>query len=231
MLTGEDQRQAWGLLAEAYRCGHSVGIAIGLNDLSTTALNRMDWAAQRTGDLEACRRLQDSGRHLLEGTGPRTPGVLVAQGQLHLGSAVVAARAHDAALMAHHLDEAARIAARTGERRDFSVHFGPTNVSVHRVMTLVEAGEHDKAVAASKDVYFPADWAPTRIGHHHIDLARSYRWMAKPDAALYHLDQAHAVAPQQASRHPLVHETVAALARASTRRSDALSTWITRTGV
>ncbi|WP_199520265.1 helix-turn-helix domain-containing protein [Kitasatospora sp. MBT63] len=47
-FTGEQQRQAWGLLAEAYRCGHSVGIAIGLNDLSATALARMDDAV---GDL------------------------------------------------------------------------------------------------------------------------------------------------------------------------------------
>ncbi len=253
LFTGHDQQQAWGLLAEAYRCGHSVGIAIGLNDLSATALNRMDWAAERagdrapglraareylrvtaylrTGDLEACRRLQDSGRYFLEGTDPKTPGALVARGQLHLGSAVVAARAKDTDLMGHHLQEAARIAARTGEQKDFSVHFGPTNVSVHRVMTLVEAGDHAAAVQASKNVRFPADWAPTRIGHHHIDLARSYRWMAKPEAALYHLDQAHAAAPQQAIRHPLVHETVTALARASNRHSDALSVWITRTGV
>ncbi|MFJ6212106.1 helix-turn-helix domain-containing protein [Streptomyces sp. NPDC092296] len=252
-FNGHDQQQAWGLLSEAYRCGHSVGIAIGLNGLSTTALNRMDWAAQRagdrapglraareylrvtaylrTGDLEACQRLQDSGRYFLEGTDPNTPGALVARGQLHLGSAVVAARAGDKALMEHHLNEAARIAARTGEQNDFSVHFGPTNVSVHRVMTLVEVGEHAQAVAASKSVRFPSDWAPTRIGHHHIDLARSYRWLARPETALYHLDQAYAAAPQQASRHPLVRETVTALARTSHRHSDALSVWITRTGV
>lgn len=213
----------------------------------------MDWAAQRAGDrapglqaireylrvtaylrvgdLEACRRLQDSGRSLLDGTDARTPGALVARGQLHLGSAVVAARANDADLMGHHLAEADRIAHITGERDDFSVHFGPTNVAVHRVMTLVEAGRHEAAVQAGDSVRFAPGWAPTRIGHHHIDLAQANRWMARPEAALDHLDAAYRAAPQQAQRHPLVRETVTGLARTSRRRSSRLSTWIVRTGV
>jgi hypothetical protein len=48
--TGTDRADAWGLLAEAYRCAHTVGIAAGFPDLSLTALNRMDWAAQQAGD-------------------------------------------------------------------------------------------------------------------------------------------------------------------------------------
>ncbi|MFJ9446201.1 helix-turn-helix domain-containing protein [Kitasatospora sp. NPDC101235] len=252
-FTGDQQRQAWGLLAEAYRCGHSVGIAIGLSDLSATALARMDWAAERAGDqapalraareylrvtaylrvgdLAACRRLQESGRGHLEGTDIKTPSALVTTGQLHLGSAVVAARARQKDLMQHHLDEAEKVAAQTGERPDLSLHFGPTNVQVHRVMTLVEAGEHDRAVAAAKGLRFPTGWAPTRIGHHHIDLARAYRWMARPEAALDQLDAAYAVAPDQVSRHPLARETVTALSRSANRRSLRLSTWITRTGI
>ncbi|MFJ9777221.1 helix-turn-helix domain-containing protein [Kitasatospora sp. NPDC101157] len=253
-FTGEQQKQAWGLLAEASRCGHSVGIAIGMSDLSAMALSRMDWAAQRagdrapglraarsylrvtaylrTGDLEACRRLQDAGRAHLDGTDAGTPGALVARGQLHLGSAVVAARAHDVDLMHHHLNEAERIADVTGETSDFSLHFGPTNVRVHRVMTLVESGQHHQAVTAGRTVHFPAGWAPTRIGHHHIDLARANLWLARPEAALNHLDAAYEVAPQQASRHPLVKETVTGLARAGVARNKArLSTWITRSGV
>ncbi|MFJ2780193.1 helix-turn-helix domain-containing protein [Kitasatospora sp. NPDC087315] len=250
---GEQQRQAWGLLAEAYRCGHSVGIAIGMADLSATALARMDWAAQHAGDrapglraareylrvtaylrakdLNACRRLQDSGRAHLDGTDPRTPGALVATGQLHLGSAVVAARARDLDLMKHHLAEAQRVAMVTGETTDFSLHFGPTNVAVHKVMTLVESGQHEQAVSAGKQVRFTPGWAPTRIGHHHIDLARANLWLAKPDAALNHLDEAYEAAPHQASRHPLVRETVASLARAEARRTARLSAWIVRTGV
>ncbi|WP_329492498.1 helix-turn-helix domain-containing protein (plasmid) [Kitasatospora sp. NBC_01246] len=252
-FTGEQQRQAWGLLAEAYRCGHSVGIAIGMTDLSATALARMDWAAQRAGDrapglraareylrvtaylreqnLGACRRLQAAGRAHLEGTDPETPGVLAVGGQLHLGSAVVAARSGDTDLMEHHLKEAGRVAAVTGETDDFSLHFGGTNVGVHRVMTLVESGQHDKAVRAAQGVRFPPGWAPTRIGHHHIDLARANFWLAQPEAALDHLDAAYDVAPQQASRHPLVRETVTGLARAGGRRNPRLSTWIVRSGV
>ncbi|MGH8922925.1 MAG: helix-turn-helix domain-containing protein, partial [Actinomycetes bacterium] len=89
-VTGREQDMAWGLLAEASRCGHSVGIAVGLNDLSVAALQRMDWAATRSGDrgpglraareylritaylrirdYEACRRLNVAGFARLDGT-------------------------------------------------------------------------------------------------------------------------------------------------------------------
>jgi transcriptional regulator with XRE-family HTH domain len=241
------QHTLFGLLAEAYRCGHSVGIAIGLNDLSAIALARMDWAAQQAGDhapalravreylrvtrylraedLDACRRVQAAGRSRLDGTDTATPNALVASGQLHLGSAVVAARAGDADAMHGHLDEAERIAATTGERDDLAVHFGPTNVAVHRVMTLVEAGQHDQALAAGRHLRFPIGWAPTRIGHHHIDMARALRWTGRYDAALVALQRARKVAPQQAKHHPLVHDTVAGLLHASRRPSEALTTY------
>jgi XRE family transcriptional regulator, fatty acid utilization regulator len=245
--TGNEQCALFGLLAEAYRCGHSVGIAIGLNDLSAIALARMDWAAQQAGDrgpalravreylrvtrylraddLDACRRVQAAGCSRLDGTDSATPGALVAAGQLHLGSAVVAARAGDLDTMRGHLDEAGRIAEQTGERDDLAVHFGPTNVAVHRVMTLVEAGQHDQALTARWRLQFPAGWAPTRIGHHHIDMARALRWTGRHDAALAALQRARKVAPQQAKHHPLVHETVTGLVHATRRPSEALTSF------
>jgi hypothetical protein len=49
MWTGTYRAEAWGLLAEAYRCAHTVGIAAGYPDLSLIALNGMDWAARQAG--------------------------------------------------------------------------------------------------------------------------------------------------------------------------------------
>jgi XRE family transcriptional regulator, fatty acid utilization regulator len=249
-----DREAAWGLLAEAYRCGHTVGIALGMTDLSATALSRMDWAAQRAGvrgpglraareylrvtaylrarDYDTCQRLNASGAALLEGAEPADPGVLVARGQLHLGAAVIAARMRDREAMKGNLEEAAKYAALTGEDAStFWFGFGPTNVAVHRVMTLVELGEYGAAVAASRGMVFPPAWLPTRIGHHHFDLARAYRWMNRPDSALAELRRARRAAPEQARRHPLVRETVEALVRAENRKTVGLAEYAEWIGV
>ncbi len=254
-LTGRDQEAAFGLLAEAYRCGHTFGIALGMPDMSALALQRMDWAAQRAGDrapglraareylrvtaylrahdYDACWRLNASGVTLLAGTDSKTPGALVARGQLHLGAAVIAARTGDRDATALNLNEAERIADQLGETRwtDFSFGFGPTNVRVHRTMTGVEAGRYDEAVKAAEGLAFPTGWLPSRIGHHHIDMARAYLWMNRPSKSVVELQKAAAVAPDQARHHPLVRDTVTALVRAEKRPTKALSDYAAWIGV
>jgi hypothetical protein len=134
------------------------------------------------------------------------------RGQLHLGASIIAAHSGDLATMGEHLAEAERIAAITGERTErLWVGFGPTNVRVHRSMGLATAGEHARAVEAAEGLRFPTQWLPSRIGHHHLDMARAWRWLAKPDKALSSLLTARAVAPGQARRHPLARDTVDAL--------------------
>jgi transcriptional regulator with XRE-family HTH domain len=234
LWTGADQTAAWGLLAEAYRCAHTVGIALNYRDLSATALSRMDWAAQHAGarsaalraareylrvtaylraeDYAACQRLNASGNAHLEGADDRDPGVLVARGQLHLGASVIAARVGDRDAVEGHLEEAGRIAERSGEDLEtFWFGFGPTNVQVHGVMTHIELEEYGTAVDAARNLRFPEAWLPTRIGHHHFDLARAYQQMGRPRQALAELRKARWVAPQQARRHPSVRRTVLAL--------------------
>lgn len=253
-LTDRSQEAAWGLLAEASRCGHSVGIAIGLNDLSVTALQRMDWAAEQAGDrspglraireylrvtaylrardFDACWRLNKAGLARLDGTDDRTPGALVARGQLHLGGSIIAAHTGDQSLMGDHLAEAERLSHLSGERTDqFWVGFGPTNVRVHRTMGLATAGEHGRAVEAADGLRFPTDWLPSRIGHHHLDMARAWRWLAKPEKALDALVSARQVAPGQARRHPLARDTVESLMWSARRPSAALSEYAGWIGV
>lgn len=254
IFAGEQQTEVWGLLAEAYRCAHTAGIALGLSDLSATALTRMDWAAQRSGarepglraareylrvtaylrngDYETCWRLNESGVRLLEGTTAADPGVLVARGQLHLGAAVIAARTGDRDMMAGNLEEAGRFAERTGEDIEtFWFGFGPTNVAVHKAMTRVEIGDYGAAVRAGQGLVFPQGWLPSRIGHHYIDQGRALQWMNRPDDALVELQRARAVAPQQAKRHPSVRETVSALVRGERRTSPELAEYAAWIGI
>jgi XRE family transcriptional regulator, fatty acid utilization regulator len=249
LWTGPDQVTAWGLLAEAYRCGHSFGIAMGMSDLSAVALSRMDWAACRAGDrgpglrairdylrvtaylredaYDACWRLNASGVGHLEGTDAATPGAAVAAGQLHLGASVLAARTGDLDGVADHLAEAARIADSTGDQAEtFWVAFGPTNVHAHRVTTAVELGRFDEAVRCAETLRFPAGWLPTRIGHHHINLADAQIGMNRRPESLNELFAARAAAPLQARRHPRVRRTVGALVRSERRRGTRLATYV-----
>jgi hypothetical protein len=89
-------------------------------------------------------------------------------------------------------------------------------------MAAATAGDHAQAVAAAKGITFPADWLPTRIGHHYMDLARAYRWLKHPAKAIDALQVARRVAPGQAQRHPLARDTVTSLLRSSRRPSAAL---------
>nr|WP_169748008.1 helix-turn-helix transcriptional regulator [Pseudonocardia acaciae] len=252
LLTGNDQQRVWALLAEAARCGHSVGIAIGANDLSVHALQHVDWAATHAGDwspgwraareylrvtaymrardYEACWRLNAAGVAHLDGTDSDTPGALIARGQLHLGASTIAGYVGDLDAVARHITEAGRIAAITGEQPErFWFGFGPTNVRVHRVTALVAAQEDARAVEAAKGMRFPSGWLPTRIGHFHLDLARAWQRLGKPDEALEALLTARRIAPGQARRHPLARDTVARLRRSARRPSSALleyAAWI-----
>jgi XRE family transcriptional regulator, fatty acid utilization regulator len=244
------QAEAWGLLAEAYRCGHSFGIAMGMADLSAVALARMDGAAARAGDrapglrairdylrvtaylredaYDACWRLNAAGVEHLSGTDAHTPGAVVATGQLHLGASVLAARTGDRDRANGHLAEAASIAAATGDQPEtFWVAFGPTNVRAHRVMAAAELGRYDDMIAEAAQLHFPPGWLPTRVGHHHINLAGAYTLMGRPQQALAELYAARAVAPLQARRHPRVGRTVDALVRAERRRSAQLAAYVT----
>ncbi|WP_162834703.1 helix-turn-helix domain-containing protein [Amycolatopsis circi] len=242
---GQDRHEAWALLALTTRCGHSAGIAVGDNTLSVNALSKMDWAARQSGDRapglraareylrvtaylrdedhEACWRLNKAGAAHLDGADD-APGSLVARGQLHLGASVISARTGDRDAMRGHLEEAAQIAAVTGEEPEtFWFGFGPANVQVHRVVTFGTVGEHGRAVEAGRGLQFPTGWLPTRIGHHHLDMARAYRWLNQPEKALQQLQRARMVAPGQARRHPMCRETVSALVRSAQRQSETLT--------
>jgi hypothetical protein len=142
-------------------------------------------------------------------------------GQLHLGAAVMAARAHDADSAAGHLDEAERMVSETGEA--VKVHwlsFGPTNVAVHRVSVAAELDEYATAVRVGKDVRFPDGWPASRRSHHHAELARAQIWTGDLDGAFKNLLTARKIAPQQARYHATVRETYDGLEAAKRQLPD-----------
>lgn len=121
-------------------------------------------------------------------------------GMHHLISAEVAARAGRAAVASGHLDEAAAVAAHTGERPNDWFSFGPTNVGIWRLAVLVALGEGPAARTAPPG--FRPDTLPSahRRATYFIDLSRALlQGRGMEDAAAAALYRAEAIAPQQVS--------------------------------
>jgi hypothetical protein len=158
-------------------------------------------------------------------------------GSAHLRSAILAARAArsgvpDCARQAwSHLDAARAVAARIGaDRDDYGLAFGPSNVAQHEVAVAVEMEDGDEAVRRARTVRLGSAVPLARRGHHHIDLARGYVMAGDTPAALRHLQEARRLTPQQVRHHPMVRETVLAIA-ATRRPSEDLSLFATWLGI
>ncbi|MFI1969537.1 transcriptional regulator [Streptomyces cinnamoneus] len=229
--------RSWRLLASMYRTAYDVTTKLSCPDLGMVALDRMGWAAEcasdpvlgavrqymrgvaylRAGDYRTGRRLVQLGMAALEQAEPGRERD-VATGQLHLGSAVLAGRGNDEATAGAHLEEAQRIADRTGPAE--GVHwlsFGPTNVGVHRVSVLAELGQYADAVRAAEKTRIPDGWIPSRLAHHYAEVAQALMWTGRAEAAFKNLQKARKLAPQQTRYHALVRETYAGLESAKRR--------------
>jgi hypothetical protein len=71
----------------------------------------------------------------------------------------------------------------------------------------------------------------SRLGHHHVDLARAALLHGRRDQVLAELNTARAMAPQLTRYHPQAHETVVTLAHQDRRRSDSLATFARWAGI
>lgn len=235
----------WRLLASTYRTAYDVTTKLGFPDLGMVALDRMGWSAERASDpvLGGMRQYMRGVAYLRAGdyrTGQRlvrlgmsaleqaeAGHVLdVVTGQMHLGAAVLAGRDKDKDTAEGHLSEAQRIAGRTGPAE--KVHwlsFGPTNVGVHRVSVLAELDLYSQAVQTAEETVIPDGWPPSRLAHHHAEVARAQMWTGRTDSAFKSLVKARKLAPQQTRYHPTVRETYAGLEAAKRRMPDTFNNY------
>lgn len=235
----------WRLLASTYRSAYDVTTKLGFPDLCMVALDRLEWAAQRASDpvlgglrqyLRALTYLRASdyrtGKRLVRlsmtALGQAEPGRVrdTVTGQVHLGAAVLAARDKDKDSAEGHLTAAQRFADRTGPAEKIHwLSFGPTNVGVHRVSVLAELDLYPESVQSAQEVRVPDEWPPSRLAHHHVEVARAQMWTGRTDAAFKSLTKARKVAPQQTRYHPMVRETYAGLDAARRRMPDTFSSY------
>jgi hypothetical protein len=165
----------------------------------------------------------DLGDDIVSMDGP----TLSVYGSAHLRSAVLAARAARANGPGYaqdawaHIDAARRAATHMGkDRNDYGLAFGPSNVAQHEVAVAVELEDGEDAVRRSRNIHLAPSVPSVRRGHFYIDLARGYVMAEDHAGGLRCLQEARRIAPQQTRHHPMVRETVLAIASARRGREE-----------
>ncbi|RJO70612.1 XRE family transcriptional regulator [Nocardia panacis] len=242
--TGTDRERLFGLAAETYAAASQVAYKLGYIDLSSLAVDRYEWAAalsgdellvlcgdyQRAGELlgtadwnTATRLLEHSRGRIEPSIGTADERTLSMWGNLHLKSALVAARTGNRDLADAHLTEATETAQRIGQDLNhFQLCFGPTNVAIWSVGLAVEMMDGTTAITRAADVRIPKTTPHERAGHHYIDLARGYLLHGDRPAAFGALQKAKTIGATQTRYHPMVHETIRVLAREEARSTESV---------
>ncbi|MFI5755610.1 helix-turn-helix domain-containing protein [Streptomyces sp. NPDC051569] len=172
---GRDREQAFWWLARGYRATNSLAHKMGYHDLSLTAVERVHWAADQSGDplmqitaayLRAGAMVRmgalGSARRVLEGLeqeverlapeGSLSEAQMAIQGAILLKLAVLEARDGHPDRAMQRLAEARTAAGWC--RRDtthYELSFGPTNVRIHEVAALIDCGDIDQALARLRE--------------------------------------------------------------------------------
>ncbi|MFI6062163.1 helix-turn-helix domain-containing protein [Streptomyces sp. NPDC051286] len=182
-----DQAKAFWHLARAYRAANSLAHKMGHHDLSNTALERVRWAADQSGDplmkftagylvagamlrqgaYSSARRKLQALRHELERLQPErsfTDDALAVDGALLLKLAVLEARENNPDRADDYLREAEVVAGMAGNRDSlaYEMSFGPTNIRIHEVHNMIDIGDTEQALARLTEwsAVEGEEWAP-----------------------------------------------------------------------
>ena len=248
--------QARTLLSQTYQVTASTLWKLKETDLAWLAAERGLTVAEQTGDSllisDAARRVahglmnlgqrSESLELLLADVDRLEPGVgtgsaeyLSLYGMLFLLGSVVAARDGKAGIAQDLLAEGATIAARLGaDRNERYTAFGPTNVLLHRISALIEAGNHGGAVEVATHVT-PDGLAALpreRRANFLIDTARCSFQVGQHGPAVVAVLEADGMAADEVRCRPLAIDLVRQLSRTPTGKSSwPLQQLVSRIGV
>ncbi|GAA3465275.1 helix-turn-helix domain-containing protein [Saccharothrix longispora] len=246
----EEAETAHALLDDAYSLVKAVTYRFGYLDLSALASDRLVASAQKSGDplrvpVAAFRRsslqlhrgdyglgMRSVNRALAQAEKFGTPEALAVVAQLHLRQAVFQARVGSGRDADAHIEEARNIVTRgVPVSPYFDVRANLANVEFHSVAVPVEMSDGTTAVARAEAMHVDDREESTRVGHHHIDVARAWILHGNREKALRSLQEARTVSPQQTRYHPSVRETLHAIAAADARATDSLAGFAKWAGV
>jgi hypothetical protein len=172
---GPEQEKAYWWLATGYRATNSMAHKLGYHDLSLTAIERVRWAADRSGDnlmmvtgaylkagamirlgsFGSARRVLESLVDEVERLAPEaslSDEQMAVQGAILLKLAILEARDGRPEQAQQRLAEAAVAAGIL--RRDtthYEMSFGPANVRIHEVAALIDMGDTARALARLRE--------------------------------------------------------------------------------
>ncbi|MEN3362209.1 MAG: hypothetical protein V7637_6191 [Mycobacteriales bacterium] len=238
---GTEREQVMGLWAETWYAARQFLWKLGHGDLCSRVADRYEWAAEQSGDPLAmvlshvfhAGELDSAGdwrgaRTVMSGAlesldPPKSPQEVSVRGFLHLMSAYMAAHAGDERDVWAHHTEAEHLARQLGgDRDDYRLAFGPTNVAIWGCALGVEMMDGGLAVERADRVHITDRTPAERAGHHYIDLARAHLLRNDRRATLEALLMARLIAPQETRYSPMARETVHTLAAAERRSTDSL---------
>jgi transcriptional regulator with XRE-family HTH domain len=256
-IAGNPERsRLYALLAEAYGGVSGLAHQLGYGDLRALALDRIEWASRQSGDPLRIARTQwsrgasllgvavyDQGLSLMERTRTELGGNVAQMdeptrsvyGSLHLRSAVLAARAGRRQDSDAHLGEARRIAGTVSQEANFyGMEFGLANVGLHEVSAAIELADGALAISRAAQVERAGHIRavpPVRAGHYRIELARGWLYHGDRHRSLAALRAGRRVSPQLVRIHPMVRDTVSAIAHAERRPSEELRSFTAWLGI
>ncbi|MFC4942359.1 helix-turn-helix domain-containing protein [Pseudonocardia sp. GCM10023141] len=229
-----DTRGGWAVSARTHHLAATTLSKVGESDLAWIAAERAMHAADQADDplvlasaaraathaLLASGRFNDAvelGNTAAEWMRPHLanndPAALSLLGMLRLRTAVAAARRHDRAATTELISRATRAAALLGHDGNYwQTGFGPTNVELHRLSTLLDLGDVDYVARHGQEVTAPNLPAERQVSHM-IDVARALSLIAQDGDATQLLREAEDMAPQLVRHNPVVRETVKTMYR------------------
>ncbi|KWX01968.1 hypothetical protein LI90_3003 [Carbonactinospora thermoautotrophica] len=243
VLPEPDLSTVYGLWCDALEAAEVMLYKLGYTTEASIAVERVLWAAERSGDplrLAAaqwhyagefmCAGAYDDALSIISDTldtlAPQLaddrPDVLALWGAHHLKAALVAARASDRDTAWSHWQQAAATAETldVDETPYWNLCFGLANVQIYSVAIPVEMRDGKLALTKAQDVDPPSHLSRERVSHHWIDVARAHHYRGNRDEALRALLRAEDLAPQHVRNHQADRETVQALTKRSARKQD-----------
>jgi transcriptional regulator with XRE-family HTH domain len=227
---GDDRLRTYGLLGEVYQVTRAMLRKLGETEYAWIAGDRAIQAARMAGSLldvavgaralglvfMAEGRLRQANTVVMTGVrglesylGKGDSRHWSVWGALLLVAALIAARKGDGSAVTEYMREASRAARYLGsDRNDLRTAFGPTNVAIHRVSVAVELGDAGTALREGNNVDLaglPEDFRERRSTLL-IEVARARAQQRDRAAAVLHLLEAEAIAPEEVRFNFIVRE-------------------------
>ncbi|MFD4000833.1 helix-turn-helix domain-containing protein [Streptomyces rubiginosohelvolus] len=203
---GEEQQRAYWWLARGYRATNSLAHKLGYHDLSLTAVERVHWAADRSGDplmqvtaaylragammrmgaYGSARRVLENLEQEVERLAPEASmngAQMAVQGAILLKLAILEARDGRPERATQRLAEAGAAANMlAADTTHYEMSFGPTNVRIHEVAAMIDTGDTEQALARLREWGAEQDRTDWELP----------RGIAKERASHHHIDVAAA---------------------------------------